>query len=266
MMKKYIVIFLVFVFTLLSFLNKPTSTEYIDVRRSLSDTPWGYVLTNENVRAGLLAEKFELRSGDCSEDETWSDCKFDRERTEVTVVKKFEYPLKTWARWSFFIPSDFPTGIKVNHNIAQIHQRGGAKGSMHNFPSKPPVLQIYLVQDKLMSCLHLLSGPPDNIQDKCVYKELAKIQEIENKWVDLYVYIDTDGVLEIYLNDDLKFSYKDTFVTYPPENYFFKYGIYRAFLRKYNEFPMQTAIIYHDEFAVGPTKQSVIVNYRAPRN
>ena len=264
-MYRLLIILLAMILVVLSYMTQPKST-VIDVRRSLSDTPWGYALSDEVVLAGTKSERFELRSGDCSEDETWSDCKFDRERTEVTVTNKFLYPMKTWARWSFYVPEGFPTGIRVHHNIAQIHQRGGAKGTMHKFPSKPPLLQIYLVEDKLMACLHLLSGPEDNIVDRCKYQKLANIKDITNKWTHLYVNIDTDGLLELYIDDELKFRYTDNFVPYPPENYFFKYGIYRAFLRKYNEYPMPTAIIYHDEFAVGPTKESVEVNYKNPRN
>ena len=38
------------------------------------------MIVNDIVRAGNEAQRFEVRPGDCGEDEVWSDCNNNRER------------------------------------------------------------------------------------------------------------------------------------------------------------------------------------------
>lgn len=139
-------------FTLFSFILSGCSGS-LPVDRSLNTTSWGYKLVSapEPVRAGEKSQRFEVRKGDCGQDQGWSDCNYDRERSEV-LVRNLIYP-KTdmWFSWSLFIPQDFKSGAKVKTTVGQIHQRGivrvGENSTAGGFPSFPPLLQIDISGD-----------------------------------------------------------------------------------------------------------------------
>ncbi|NBT42441.1 MAG: hypothetical protein EBT20_18595, partial [Alphaproteobacteria bacterium] len=73
--------------------NKITRGNFGDFKRSLNNKKYGYEVINDFTGAAPTTkiEKFEVRPGDCSTDGKWSDCKNDRERSELGG-KKNNYP------------------------------------------------------------------------------------------------------------------------------------------------------------------------------
>ena len=81
------------------------------------------------VRKGNKSIRFEVRSGDCGEDEDgeWSDCKNDRERHELTAGGKKDYMSKGeyWFSWSIYFPEDHQNLYPLSNNYGQFHQKKG---------------------------------------------------------------------------------------------------------------------------------------------
>ena len=251
-------------FTLFIFILSSCSGS-LPVDRSLNTTSWGYKLVSapEPVRAGEKSQRFEVRRGDCGQDEVWSDCNYDRERSEV-LVRNIIYP-KTdmWFSWSLFIPQDFKSGVKVKTTVGQIHQRGivrvGENSTAGGFPSFPPLLQIDISGDCFGATYHKITRRPTSLGDEAQYECMTTLEEIRGKWTDVVVHFDShqeNGILELFVNGDSKRIVKNPMLLVP-DNFYLKYGIYRSFVTK--EYPniMSTQIVYFDEVRMGRTRMDV---------
>lgn len=241
-----------------------TGSGRLQVSRSLSDAPYGYQLINAPVRAGDMAQRFEVRPGDCGEDPGWSDCDNDRERSEVTVQESFRPGAVRWLAYSIYLPSDFYSSPRVATTMGQIHQRGGPSGNARGLPSFPPLLQNEARGNRFSTCLHILSGPADNVRDTCREFQLATINEMRGRWTDFMIMLDTrgGGVLEIYVNGEPRVR-TDNFIRFQPEEFYVKYGIYRSFVSRHGG-PMPTQIAFYDEVRLGPDRASVEVSSERP--
>ena len=123
-MKKFLaILFICFLWSNIGFtetivkLPKDTSSGFKKLYKSLTGKYYkghGMQVVDKKdghpVRAGNKSIRFEVRSGDCGEDEDgeWSDCKNDRERHELTAGGKKDYMSKGeyWFAWSIYFPED----------------------------------------------------------------------------------------------------------------------------------------------------------------
>ena len=234
--------------------------------RSLSTTSWGYSIVSDIVRAGKESQRFEVRPGDCGEDPgKWSDCDNDRERSEISLDRKFLPGDNQWIAFSLYIPEDYQTSDYVNTTVGQIHQIGGPTGTAGGFQSFPGVLQLDTKGGHYFACIHILSGSANNVQDHCDYFTLSSISDMRGRWTDIEIHFDTTdkkSLIEIYVNKERK-ALLEEFVEFWPQMYHVKYGIYRSFVSQHGG-PMPTQIVWFDEIKMGNTREEVTINEAEP--
>ena len=241
-----------------------TGTGRLDTSRSLNNTQHGYQLMTSPVRAGEDAERFEVRPGDCGQNDGWSDCANNRERSELSVQKEILPGTVTWISYSIYLPNDFYSSPRVKTSIGQIHQRGGPTGTAGGLPSFPPLLQIDAKGNLVEACLHILTGPENNIRNVCRDFPLTTVNAMRGRWTDVMLHLDSrgTGLLEIYLNGERK-ARTTGFIRFRPREYYVKYGLYRSFVSRHGG-PMPAQIAYYDEVRIGNSRSSVEVSLDHP--
>ena len=216
------------------------------------------------MRAGNVAQRFEVRPGDCGKSDDWDDCKNNRERSEVTVRQKIQPGTAYWIGYSIYLPENFFSSLRVKTSIGQIHQRGGPSGSAGGLPSFPPLLQIDAKGDQLNACLHILTGPLNNVRDICRILPLTTVSAMRGKWTDVLIYLNArdEGFLEIYLDGEIK-AQSSNFIRFRPQEYYLKYGLYRSFVSRHGA-SMPTQVAIFDEVRLGKDRASVEVSTDHP--
>ena len=230
-----------------------------NVRRSLSTTAWGYAPATDQVRKGRVSQRFELRPGDCNSTPGWSDCALDRSRSEVIVDPVIMPGQRRWIAWSIYLPPDYRDSGAVQTHLGQVHQFRGPSGTMNGMPSNPPLLQFSEDKGSYNMCLHQLSGPADNITDRCDTYTLSTTQAMRGRWTDIVIDLNTDksnGHLAVLVNGQTMVDIKQPVVRYDAQNFFVKYGIYRSFISRATE-PLATQVVYFDEVRLGTSLASV---------
>jgi len=243
--------FLAFACSCLAAVN-PAQASRLAGERSLSNTPYGYALVSQPVRAGNRAQMFEVRAGDCAKDPGWSDCDNDRERSDFRVAKGLPYGKETWIGFSVYLPQDFYVSNSVNTTVGQVHQKGGPSGTARGLPSFPPLLQLEMRGKTYSAGVHILSGSSTDVRDQVKYFTLASLSGMRGKWTDIAIHLDTSSgtqLLEILVNGKRKAKIAD-FIQFVPREYYFKYGIYRSFVSKEKR-PMPTQTLMIDEVKFG---------------
>lgn len=232
---------------------QPFFPKRITGERSLNNKAWGYGYARDLVLAGERSQRFEVRAGDCAEDPGWSDCKNDRERSEISVSSPKLFPGdKKFIAWNIYLPDDFQTSTQVNTTLGQIHQRGGPGGTAGGLPSFPPLLQFEALGESYNVCWHKLSGDARNVKDICVTHELARVADMRGKWTEIVMAVDLSmqtGGATIYVNGQAKATYRDPLLVFEPKELYLKYGIYRSFVSKHGG-PMPTQVAYYDEVRI----------------
>jgi hypothetical protein len=237
-------------------------------RRSLSTTSWGYSIVSDIVRAGKESQRFEVRPGDCGEDPgKWSDCDNNRERSEISLDRKFLPGDNQWIGFSLYIPEHYQTSNYVATTLGQIHQSGGNRptGTAGGFKSYPPVLQLEAKGGYYDACIHLLSGSGSDVKDICDYFRLSRISDMRGRWTDIEIHLDTTdkkSLVEIYVNKERK-ALREDFIEFWPESFYVKYGIYRSFVSRHGG-PMPTQIVWFDEIKMGNTREEIAINEAKP--
>ena len=75
---------------------------------------------------------------------------------------------------------------------------------------------------------------------------------MQGKWTDVQFEIDTSsrtGKLKVWVNGQVKADIASPVVTWDPDYFYFKYGIYRSFVSRHGA-PMPTHIAYFDEVRI----------------
>lgn len=233
--------------------SQPFFPTRITGERSLNNKAWGYGFARDVVQAGERSQRFEVRPGDCADDPGWSDCKNDRERSEISVSSPKLFPgEKKFITWNMYLPEDFQTSTRVNTTLGQIHQRGGPGGTAGGLPSFPPLLQFEAIGDSYNICWHKLSGDPRNVKDTCVTHEIARVADMRGMWTEIVMAVDLSkqtGGATIYVNGQAKAIYPEPLIVFEPKELYLKYGIYRSFVSKHGG-PMPTQVVYFDEVRV----------------
>jgi hypothetical protein len=232
---------------------QPFLSKGVKGERSLNNKEWGYKLSTDIVLAGEKSQRFELRSGDCSEDSGWSDCKNNRERSEISVTSSKMYVgERKFLAWNIYLPDDFEASAFVNSTLGQVHQKGGPRGTAGGLSSFPPLMQFEAKGDAYSVCWHRLEGDAGNITDKCVAKTLAKITEMRGKWTEVVLDLDLSmetGGAKVYINGNETAVFDYPLVRFKPQELYMKYGIYNSFVSRHGG-PMPTQVVYYDEIRI----------------
>lgn len=203
--------------------------------RSLNYKSHGYSVIPDPTGSAPteMVERFEVRPGDCASSGGWSDCRNDRERSELSQRNKYNNSDGNtyWYSWSFYLPEDFPKAMPTKVALGQFHQERG----------KP-----------LLMFLHSYGGL---FIDRQLYGEtqtMSKLideKDLRGKWHTIVMNVKwsrkRDGFVKIWVNDELEYKYDGKNLT--EQSSYFKYGIYRSFLSRYksakevDEVPTQVA-------------------------
>ena len=183
------------------------------------------------VRDGKKSMRFEVRPGDCSWSQGWSDCKNDRERHELLTTSNWSKG-ERWYHWSLFLPQDYPIIYPVKVALAQFHQKG----------SHP----VWMFQN---------SNGGYYVDNQTIGTTLEKRQiltdeDMRSRWSDVLVHArwthETDGFFRVYVNGETTPRYAWSGPTKKKgKKVYFKLGIYRSFMsRRPGDEPTQ--VVYYD--------------------
>ena len=173
------------------------------------------------VRSGKKSIRFEVREGDCGQDEQggWSDCKGDRERHELSANQKGDTMSKGeyWFSWSLYFPEDHQNLWPLSNNYGQFHQKDG-----------PPVFMFKELRSGY-SVIRTI-GDVDYHEKRLIHKD-----DMKSKWHDILINVKwskkNDGFFKLWVNDKLKYDYKGPTKT---EKYVYaKFGIYSTGITRY---------------------------------
>lgn len=196
---------------------------------------YGYSIVAEAkghpVRDGRKSIRFEVRPGDCSWSQGWSDCKNDRERHELLTTSAWSKG-ERWYHWSLFLPQNYPIIYPVKVALAQFHQKG----------SHP----VWMFQN---------SNGGYYVDNQTIGRTLEKRQiltdeDMRGRWSDVLVHArwthETDGFFRVYVNGETTPRYTWSGPTKRKgKKVYFKLGIYRSFMsRRPGDEPTQ--VVYYD--------------------
>ena len=216
-------------------------------QRSLNTKEYGYQkLTDPTGRAPTeIIERFEVRFGDCSSDQRWSDCKNDRERSEMSGPKDNLVGSEWWYGWSIYLPPTFVVVQPVSTVFGQFHQKNKP---IPSFQFRNDGGGLYLSRD-----LHASQH----------WSTILSHEEMLGKWNHLEVHAKwspkSDGFFKVYANGVLKNEYRGP-TTYAQAVYF-KYGIYRThvsrYLEKFGVEAVPTQVVFYANVRRAKTKESL---------
>ena len=184
---------------------------------------YGYQIVNKAngypVRSGEHSIRFEVRDGDCGQDEDggWSDCKGDRERHELSggsrAMTKGEY----WFSWSLYYPEEHQNLWPLSNNYGQFHQKKG-----------PPVFMF----KELRGGYSVIRTIGDVDYDE---RGLIRNDDMKGKWHDILINVKwskkDDGFFKVWVNDKLKYDYKGPTKTL--RYVYQKIGVYSTGITRY---------------------------------
>ena len=206
------------------------------------------------VRAGEKSIRFEVRPGDCGYNEDWSDCDNDRERHELTGKRMSGG--EWWYAWSIFLPKDFINVSPTKVALGQFHQKNGHV--------------VWMFQNQNFS---IPGGYWVDNQVPGYTKTLDKVltnEEMIGKWNDILVNVKwskkEDGFFKVWVNNKLGYEYMGP--TKTKAKVYFKFGIYRSYLKQWiyssrnkkKEKGVPAQVVYFDEVRAGKTKEKVVGN------
>jgi len=202
--------------------------------RSLNNKPHGYQVVDDPTGLAPTAkiERFEVRPGDCASDPGWSDCKNDRERSELSQQKPREMPGSShWYGWSIYFPKDYVSVAPTKVALGQFHQTDAHVVWM--FQETPGG---YFLDDQVTGYTRR-------------YHELVSAENLRGKWHRVEVNVrwtnKDDGFFRVWVNGEEKVNYVGPTMT--KNDVYFKYGLYRTFVSRYEQShknPIPAQVVY----------------------
>lgn len=172
-----------------------------------------------------------------------------------------------WIGYSIFVPTDFVPSDPVVTTAGQIHMQGGPSNTKGGFKSTPGVLLMNLDRYGYTGAIIKLTGPRTSVNDQYIHAHVASLSAMKGRWTDIQIGLDTSikgGSIEIWANGRLV-KRVNGFHPHTAKRYYFKYGLYRAFVSRYSgQRPTQKVVF--DEVRLGPTRESVVVRTSDPVN
>ena len=179
---------------------------------------WGAVVSEEIVRSGEQAIKFETRRDYCGFDQDggWSDCKNGRNRHEFSSRysrKSTAFPLGEdfWHSLSIYIPSEPKFSIPVETGVFQFHGKPNVGWKFHFSDIRGFYLTNYI--DPWQSTFSI------------------KPEEFVDRWNDILINVnhstDASGYMKVWINGNLVYDYTGITTRIVGKPYF-KFGIYNT--------------------------------------
>ena len=142
------------------------------------------------VRSGNKSWRFEVRKGDCGEDKKYSDCKSNRQRTELQTVEYQKRNKDYWYSASIFLPEDYISAAPVRTVFTQIYEKGWK-----------PILMITDRSSEWLEIGRMWSG------EYVEMKKGIKINDMKGKWTDILINVrytrKEDGFMKVWINNKL---------------------------------------------------------------
>ena len=185
----------------------------------------GFQIVNKEdghpVRAGSQSIRFEVRQGDCGKDSdgSWSDCKNDRERHELSGAQSHMVKGEYWFSWSIYFPEDHKNLYPLSNAFGQFHQKEGN-----------PIFMFKELKDGYSIVRSITDKDEDYNQ-----QNLLNNEEVLGKWFDILINAKwtkkKDGFFKIWINDELKYNYVGP--TKSKSKVYQKFGVYRTGITRY---------------------------------
>lgn len=188
-------------------------------KRSLNNKSYGYKISEDITKTAPTKniEIFEVRNGDCSFNKGWSDCKKDRERSELSGKKDNYRESEYWYGWSIYFPNNYTNIYPTKVALGQFHQKS----------SHP----VWMFQNS-SGGYHLDQQVHGRTER---YYKLLDDKELRGKWnkIKLHVKWSTtnNGFFRAWVNGVKKVDYSGQTMT--ASQVYFKYGVYRSFMSRY---------------------------------
>jgi Polysaccharide lyase len=250
--------------------------------RLFSVTPWGMRMTGpgEPTRRGALAERFELRVGDCA----GGDCAAGRSRAELRELKPaflMRPGQEAWYGWSFLNANLGPVARNADPGVvlAQWKTEGEA-------PAFLRILRLARGEGNWDTCdptiCNRVGSPADDVvveltdmkmaagwgpaQNEGAVCRLFSSEASRGRWVDIVLSTnfaaDGNGFLRVWVNGELKCNYYGRVVATtsgwgsgPTQRHgLFAPSLSRVAARGVQVPPM---VVYYDEFLAGRTRNEV---------
>ena len=225
-------------------------TTGMNLHRSLNTKTYGYTHVPDPLgQKKADVERFEVRAGDCGSQSGWSDCKNDRERSELSDYNRDPNGSYRWYSWEFFVPMNYPN----------VYPTKVALGQWHSVKSSPN----FMLQNS-SGGLYLDNQVTSNYDN--AYTRLISKEDLRGKWHRITAEAkwskDNDvGYFNVWVNGIQKVSYKGRTMQKKAQGAYFKYGVYRSFLKRYknskNVDEVPTQIVYYVNVRKGGTRQEV---------
>ena len=207
------------------------------------------------VRSGNKSWRFEVREGDCGEDKKYSDCKSNRQRTELQTVEYQKRNKEYWYSASIYLPEDYISVAPVRTVFTQIYEKGWK-----------PILMITDRSSEWLEVGRMWSG------EYVEMKKGIKINDMKGKWTDILINVrytrKEDGFMKVWINNKLILESLNikTFTPYTNKGAKIEWGIYQTgvsdWKRKHGDKPYPNMVVYFDEVNQGNSKEKVIKNLR----
>lgn len=224
-------------------------------QRSLNSKSYGYTVVPDPTGTAPTptVERFEVRPGDCSRNESWSDCDNDRERSELSEAAKATGPgSEWWYGWSLYVPADYVNVYPTKVALGQFHQdkshviwmfQNGAGG--------------YTLDDQVFGSSRAAH-------------ELITDGDLRGKWHRIEVHAKwshgDDGFMRVWVDGVQKADY--TGQTMTASATYFKYGIYRSYLSRYKMFKqadeVPAQVVYYANVRRASTREGLAPPPPAP--
>ena len=228
-----------------SYPNSMNRGDFGPFMRSLNNKDHGYLI-KEDVTGSAptkLIEVFEVRPGDCFWDRGWNDCDEDRERSEISEKNKetgvgSEY----WYGWNIYFPEEYLNVYPTKTALGQFHQ------------DKSSVIWMFQNSD---------GGYHLSDQTNGEYYKLIDEDDLRGKWHKIEIQVKwskgSDGFFRVWVNGEQKVDLSGQ--TMNAERVYFKYGVYRSFLKRYkwsyDESKVPTQKAYFSNVKRGHTRDSL---------
>lgn len=206
------------------------------------------------TRRGNIAQRFEIRHGDCGGSREWDDCANDRGRVERKELPRstFSRPGQgVWYGYSIFIPADFVSLGRANTHLSQVKVQGEGM----------PLWQL------------TFNDNPYILYSDDTYCSLGSLASWRGRWNDVTVYAHygeggQSVYFQLYRNGRLLCE-RNRPLMHPSrrgrrQEIGFKYGVYNSFVSKYlrTHDRLPTHVIFYDEMLAGSRREDVDVRMR----
>ena len=205
------------------------------------------------VRSGNKSWRFEVREGDCGGDKNYSDCKSNRQRTELQTKEYQKINKEYWYSASIYLPDNYVSAAPVRTVFTQIFEKGWK-----------PILMITDRENKWLEVGRMWSG------EYVEMKKGIKINDMKGKWTDILINVrysrKEDGFMKVWINDKLILESLNikTFTPYTNKGAKLEWGIYQTgvsyWKSKNGDKPYPSTVVYFDEVNQGSSKEKVIKN------